>query len=239
LYNFQNLVNSKKSYFILKGISPIFRPSSQLAHSAFWPTQCPSSSSHTKAEHTSHRRRPVLRRPHGRPRPPPLKGKKSPRHLSIIFPLSGAPSLLQSSGNRHLQSGSIEAHSMLKIEGTRPPSPRLHPIKGCPTPDEVPHNSNSPSLSPHRAHIVALLSRCFTAGAPPPRRLPSLGTRKNRIPVAPSIFSPPRGKPPWPGAATRPSSGEIYGQPPWSASPPWTVPCVGPQAMVRVHYIFY
>jgi hypothetical protein len=43
--------------------------------------------------------------------------------------------------------------------------------------------------------------------APPRRRLSVLGEDQNQIPVAPSSFSPPRGKPPWPRVAARPSSG--------------------------------
>jgi hypothetical protein len=94
----------------------------------------------------------------------------------------------------------MEAPSTPAVEGTQPPPPHLCPIKGRPTLGEDPHTSSSPSLSPHHAHAIALLSRSSTTDAPPPRHLPSLSTSQNRLPVAPS-FSPPLGKPPWPGAA--------------------------------------
>jgi hypothetical protein len=85
------------------------------------------------------------------------EGKKSLRHPSLISPLNSALSPLQSSGNRRLQTRSIEAPSTPAIKGTRPLPPRLRPIKGRPTLGEDPHISNSP-LSPHRAHAIALLS---------------------------------------------------------------------------------
>jgi hypothetical protein len=142
-------------------------------------------------------------------------GKKSQRHPSFISPLNDALSPLQSSGNRCLQTGSIEAPSTLAIQGTRPPAPRLRPIKGCPAPGEDLHTSNSLSLSPHQAHAIALPSQSSATGAPPPRRLPSLSTSQNILPVVLSFFSPPHGKPPCPGAATRPSSSELHGWPWW------------------------
>jgi hypothetical protein len=43
------------------------------------------------------------------------------RHPSFISPFYGAPSPLQSFGNRHLQSMSVEAPSTPAIEGTQPP----------------------------------------------------------------------------------------------------------------------
>jgi hypothetical protein len=143
------------------------------------------------------------------------EGKKSPCHPSFISPLYGTPSRLQSSGNRCLQSGSIEAPSTSSIEGTRPPLPRFHPTKGRQAPGEDPDTSNSPSLSPHCAHTIALLGQCSATGAPPPHRLASLGTRQNRIPVVSSFFSPPCGKPSWLGAAARLSSSELHSRPWW------------------------
>jgi hypothetical protein len=111
--------------------------------------------------------------------------------------------------------GSIEAPSTLTIEGTQPTPPRLHPVKGRPTPGEDPHTSNSPSVSPHHAHTIAHLSRGSTATVPLPRSLLSLVTSQERLPVVPSFFSPPHGKPPWPRAAARLSSGELHGRPVW------------------------
>jgi hypothetical protein len=132
-------------------------------------------------------------------------------HFPIKWPLSP----LQSYGNRCLQTGSIKAPSTPAIEGTRPPPPHLYPIKGRPAPGEDPHTSNTPSISPHHTHAITLLSRGAIADVPPRHRLPSLGISPIRLHVAPSFFSPPRGKPPWPGAAARPSSGELHGQPWW------------------------
>jgi hypothetical protein len=143
------------------------------------------------------------------------EGKKLPRHPSFISPLNGALSPIQSPSNRRLQPESIEAPSTPAIEGTRPPPPRLRPTKGHPAHGEDPHTSNTPSLSPHWTHATALPSRGSTADARPPCRIPSLGISQIRLPVAPSFFSPPRGKPLWPRAAARPTSGELHGQPWW------------------------
>jgi hypothetical protein len=76
-------------------------------------------------------------------------------------------------GNRRLQSGGIEASSTPAIEGTQPPPPRLHPIKGRPALSEDPHTSNAPSLSPQRALAVAFPSRGSAAGETPLHRLPN------------------------------------------------------------------
>jgi hypothetical protein len=99
--------------------------------------------------------------PHGRPRPPPPKGKKLSHHPSCIYPLNSALSPLQSPITSAFNPRSIEAPSTPAIEGTRPPPPLLRPIKGCPTLSEYPHTSNTPSLSPHYAHAAA-----FSAEAP-------------------------------------------------------------------------
>jgi hypothetical protein len=126
-------VNSKKSYFILKGISPSFqpnRPSSQPAHSA-------QPASFLLLPHRSSARKPLL--PVGLE--PPLTTsadrKKLSRHPSLISPLYDALPL-QSSSNWHLQSRSIEAPSTPAIEGTRPPQPHLRPIKGHPSSMKIP-----------------------------------------------------------------------------------------------------
>jgi hypothetical protein len=96
-----------------------------------------------------------------------VEWKKSPCHPSFISPLYGTPSRLQSSGNRCLQSGSIEAPSTSSIEGTRPSLPRFRPTKGRPAPGEDPDTSNSPSLSPHCAHTIAFWANVL----PPVHRL--------------------------------------------------------------------
>jgi hypothetical protein len=57
--NFQSLYKFKNHILFSKEISSGFRPnrpSSQPAHSAFWPTRPPSSSSRTKAERASRHR---------------------------------------------------------------------------------------------------------------------------------------------------------------------------------------
>jgi hypothetical protein len=184
-----------------------------LACSTFWPTQpswSPSSSSRIEVEHASQRQPADLTPPPWSAQTTSTEGKKSPRHPFFISQLNGALSPLQSFGNWHLPTGSIEAPSTPAIEGTRLAPPQFHPIKGHPTPGEDPHTSNSPSLSPHHARVIILRSRGSTTGAPPHRRLPSLSTSQNILPVAPSFFSPPCGKTPWPGAAARPSAGEFH-----------------------------
>jgi hypothetical protein len=96
-------------------------------------------------------------------------------------------------------------------------------------------------LLPHRALATALLSRDSAAGESPPRRLPCLGISQIRLPVVPSFFSPPHGKPPWPGAATRPIFSEPL--PPATVESmvePWTGhPGARPRAMDRVNVISY
>jgi hypothetical protein len=138
----------------------------------------------------------------GRPRAAPMVG---PDHLQrrekivasplLHFPIKRCPLPSSIPGNRRLQPGCFEAPSTPAIED--------------------PHTSNAPSLSPHYAHVATLLSRHFAASAPPPRHLPSLDISQIRLPVARSFFSPPHDKPSWPGAAARPSSGELHGRPWW------------------------
>jgi hypothetical protein len=108
--------------------------------------------------------------------------------LLFISPLSGAFPSSSISGNRRLQSGGIEAPSTPAIEGTRPPPPRLCPIKGRHTLGEDPHTSNAPPLSPHHA-----LDAPFQAKAPPPVRRPSTASRPA---TTPSLSSPARTSPP-------------------------------------------
>jgi hypothetical protein len=104
-------------------------------------------------------------------------------HAMCITPLSPtgameprglAPPPLDS-GNRRLQ---VEA-STLAIEGTRPPPPRLLPIKGHPASDEDPHPSNSPPPGPHCAGVVAISSRSSTTVALPPYHRTSSGEGRN------------------------------------------------------------
>jgi hypothetical protein len=93
---------------------------------------------------------PASRRPHGRPRPPPLKRKRRRVASSFIPPLNNAPSALQYSSNRRLQA-----------EALTPAVTLLHrpdaPIKGPPA---LTKHSHTISLSPpplFRAHVIALL----------------------------------------------------------------------------------
>jgi hypothetical protein len=135
----------------------------------------------------------------------------------------------------------IEVPSTPAIKGTRPPPPHLHPINGRHALSEDPHTYNTPSVRPHPTLTAALPSRDSTSGELPPRRLPSLGISQIRLPVVPSFFSLPHGKPPWPGAAARPSSGEPL--PPATVESTvelWTgQPGAGPRATDRVHVISY
>jgi hypothetical protein len=84
------------------------------------------------------------------------EGKKLPHHPSFISPLNGALSPLQCPDHRRLQTRSVQAPSTPATEATRPPPPRLRPIKGRPTLGEDPHTSNTPSLSPHYTHATAV-----------------------------------------------------------------------------------
>jgi hypothetical protein len=92
-------------------------------------------------------------------KPPPPAGKITTASLLLHFPIKRFPSPSSIPGNRHLQSGGIEAPSTSVIEGRRPPLPHPHPIKGCPALSEDPHTSSAPSLSPHHALTTTLPSR--------------------------------------------------------------------------------
>jgi hypothetical protein len=95
--------------------------------------------------------------------------------LLLHFPIKLCPSPYSIPGNRCLQSGGIEAPSTPANEGTRPPLPRLCPIKGHPALGEDPHTSSAPSLSPHQALAAALLSRGSATDETPLHRLPTRG----------------------------------------------------------------
>jgi hypothetical protein len=136
------LVNSKIQFLFRKDIFQLLAESAQqpagplglLAHPAphasFFHLQPKQSTQAAPAEW-----------PRDAPWPSPTtsaEGKTSPRQPYFISPLYGLPSPVQSSGNRRLQSGSIETPSTPTIEGTRPPPPRLRPIKGRPPPVKIP-----------------------------------------------------------------------------------------------------
>jgi hypothetical protein len=97
--NFQSLCKFKNPILFTKGISPGFRPnrpSSQLAHSAFWPSWPswpPSSSSYTEAEHASHHRRPASCRPMVGPDHLHRREKVAASSL-LHFPIKRVPSPL-------------------------------------------------------------------------------------------------------------------------------------------------
>jgi hypothetical protein len=102
-------------------------------------------------------------------------GKITTASLLLHFPTKRHPSPSSIHDNRCLQSGGIEAPSTPAIEGTRPPPPRLRPIKGRPALGEDPHTSSAPSLRPHRALAATLPSRVSTVGETPLHRLPTCG----------------------------------------------------------------
>jgi hypothetical protein len=116
-------------------------------------------------------------------------GKITAASLLLHSPIKRRHSLSSIPGNRRLQSGSIEASSTPAIEGTRPPPPRLRPIKGLPTLGEDLHTSNASSLSPQRALTTALPSRGSAAGETPLHRLPNRGNPVIEL-VCPSFPSP-------------------------------------------------
>jgi hypothetical protein len=107
----------------------------------------------------------------------------------------------------------------------RPPGPRGHPTFFLLAPAErrlsllprhrtmgaapllrPPHNPPPPLLNHARA--VAIWNQSSAVSAPPPRRQPSSGEwSPGRAASCPSRLHP-RGEPPWPGAAARPSSSE-------------------------------
>jgi hypothetical protein len=100
-------------------------------------------------------------------------GKITVASLLLHFPTKRHPSPSSIPGNRCLQSGGIEAFSTPVIEGTRPPLPRLRPIKGRPALSEDPNTSSAPPLSPHHALTATHLTRGSTAGETPLHRLPT------------------------------------------------------------------
>jgi hypothetical protein len=82
------------------------------------------------------------------------------------------------------------------------------PMKGYPHSGGAPDHFTSPPSLLNRAHVVAAWSRSFIAGVPPPRRRLSYGERSPGRAASRPSHQNPRGKPPWPGAAARPSSDE-------------------------------
>jgi hypothetical protein len=95
-----------------------------------------SSSSHTEPERASRHRQPASRRPHGRPRPPPLKRKRHCVASSFIPPLNGSPSALKYSSNRRLQ---VEVLTPAVTRVPRLCAPSLSPINRPPRPHRSPH----------------------------------------------------------------------------------------------------
>jgi hypothetical protein len=100
-------------------------------------------------------------RPHATPRSTPTTSTRRKITASSILlqsPIKWCHFPSSITGNRRLQHGAIEAPSTPAIEGARPPSPHLHPIKGCPALIEDSNTSNAPSLSPQCALAVTLSS---------------------------------------------------------------------------------
>jgi hypothetical protein len=118
-----------------------------------------------------------------------------------------------------------------------PPAPS-GPIKGAPHPQPTPLCSSSlPSLhllSPSASHTERRHRASLPTAASPPRRPSARGEPATRVPAPPSCLPCLRGKPPCPGAATRPSFGELWPPAtvrstvdPWTGHPrtvyrPWT-----------------
>jgi hypothetical protein len=164
--------------------------------------------------------------------PPPQSTPTSPleEKMAASIPLHSPinrchfPSSI--TGNRRLQSGAIEAPSTPAIEGTRPPPPRLRPIKGRPALGEDSHTSNTPSLSSQRALAVAHLSRSSAAGEMPPHRLSSRGNPTIDL-ACPSFPSPtPRSELSGTRAAggRAPVSSQAWQWPPVHGGPGWRDP---------------
>jgi hypothetical protein len=88
------------------------------------------------------------------------------------------------------------------------PPPPPGPIKGPPHFGGAPHFLTLPPPLLNHARAVAIWNRSSTVGAPPPHRHPSSGEwSPGRAASCPSRLHP-RGEPPWPRAAARPSSGK-------------------------------
>jgi hypothetical protein len=131
-------------------------------------------------------------RPHAAPRSTPTTstGRKiTAASLLLHSPIKRCHFPSSIPGNQRLQSGGIEASSTPAIEGTRPPPPRLRPIKGRSALGEDSHTSNTPPLSPQRAPAATLLSRGSAADETPLHRLSNHDSRVIEL-AYPSFPSP-------------------------------------------------
>jgi hypothetical protein len=165
----------------------------------------------------------------GRPRATPTvdpdalhQKKKTDASIPLHSPINQRHSPSSNTGNRHLQTGAIEAPSTPTIEGAQPPPPLLHPIKGHPPSVKTPTPPtllllalNAPSSSPFRAEAL-----------PPMRRL----STTSQAATTPSLNSPTRLSLPRPSVGAlehqsgrRPSSGELPSAA-MVAGPRWTGP---------------
>jgi hypothetical protein len=163
-----------------------------------------SSSSRIEPERASCCWQPASCRPHGRPRPPPVKRKRRRVASSFIPPLNGAPSTLKYSGNWRLQAEALTpAITHLHHPGALP-----RPYKRTPTPTEHSHTIGLSPPTLYCAHTIALLSRSSTAVTPPPHCHLSSGEQFPGCAASPCLCGHRHSKPPWPRAAARLSSSE-------------------------------
>jgi hypothetical protein len=125
-----------------------------------------------------------------------------PRHgAATVPPLNSPPPFTPVTAAMKVPITKVDHHSQL-------PRPPPDHIKGYLHSGGAPHHFTSPPSLLNRARVMAAWSRSFITGAPPPRRRPSSGERSpGRATSRPSCRHP-RGKPPWPEAAAKPSSDE-------------------------------
>jgi hypothetical protein len=142
-----------------------------------------------------------LHRPHGRPRPPPLKRKRHHVTSSSIPPLNGAPFALKYSGNQCLQA---EALTSVVTRVPRLGAPSPGPINRPPHPNRSSHlpHLTLPLFRSLSTAIAELSLRCHfpTVTWSPHRRL-SPGEARAGFPVFPSLCCAPAGELPCSGVA--------------------------------------
>jgi hypothetical protein len=112
---------------------------------------------------------------------------------------------------------------------SRPPTPPPDPIKRHPHTGGAPHPLHPPPPLLIRARSIATGSRSPTAGTPHSHHRPSSSEQSPGRTTSPPSHCHPRGKPPWPGAAVRPSSSEPLPLAtmestvePWTDHPAWS-----------------